>query len=143
MPTPCGGDRPRRPPDGGASACVEPACPSTHPRGDRDIPLALDLFVGDVARPYLWKPGPRMGLLGAPRMQVFPLLCPRCGQPMRIIAFVTDSGSITHILAYLGELTKVPYIAPAARGPPREEDFEPARAPTSASHHPSSSSISG
>jgi len=44
---------------------------------------------------------------------------------MRIIAFVTDSGSITRILAYLGEPTKAPYIAPAACGPPWEKDFEP------------------
>jgi hypothetical protein len=32
--------------------------------------------------------------------EVFPLRCPRCGEPMRLIAFVTDSGSITRILAY-------------------------------------------
>ena len=50
--------------------------------------------------------------------EVFPLRCPRCGEPMRLIAFVTDSGSITRILAYLGEPTKAPHIAPAARGPP-------------------------
>ncbi|MGH8586166.1 MAG: hypothetical protein ACREWE_08305 [Gammaproteobacteria bacterium] len=43
---------------------------------------------------------------------------------MRLIAFVTDSGSITRILAYLGEPTKAPYIAPAGRGPPWEEDFD-------------------
>ena len=63
-------------------------------------------------------------LLRAPRMQVFPLRCPRWGEPMRRIAFVTDSGSITRILAYLGEPTKAPHIAPAARGPPWEEDFD-------------------
>jgi hypothetical protein len=56
--------------------------------------------------------------------EVFPLRCPRCGEPMRLIAFVTDSGSITRILAYLGEPTKAPHIAPAARGPPWEEDFD-------------------
>jgi hypothetical protein len=43
---------------------------------------------------------------------------------MRLIAFVTDSGSITRILAYLGEPTRAPHIAPAARGLPREEDFD-------------------
>jgi hypothetical protein len=43
---------------------------------------------------------------------------------MRPIAFVTDSGSIMHILAYRGEPTKAPHIAPAARGPPRDEDFD-------------------
>jgi hypothetical protein len=57
-------------------------------------------------------------LLGAPRMQVFPLRCPRCEEPMRLIAFLTDSGSTTRIFAYLGEPTKAPQIAPAARGPP-------------------------
>jgi len=34
---------------------------------------------------------------------------------MRRIAFVTDSGSITRILAYLGEPPQAPYIAPATR----------------------------
>jgi hypothetical protein len=57
--------------------------------------------------------------------EVFPLRCLRCGEPMRLIAFVTDSGSITRILAYLGEPTQAPRIAPAARGPPGEEDFDP------------------
>ena len=57
-----------------------------------------------------------MGLLGAPRMQVFPLRCPRCREPMRLIAFVTDSGS-TCILGYLGEPAQAPHITPAARGP--------------------------
>ena len=40
------------------------------------------------------------------------------------IAFVTDSGSIARILAYLGEPTKAPYIAPTACGPPWEKDFD-------------------
>jgi hypothetical protein len=30
---------------------------------------------------------------------------------MRLIAFVTDSGSITRIVAYLGEPTQAPHIA--------------------------------
>ncbi|MDQ3776069.1 MAG: hypothetical protein M3461_17810 [Pseudomonadota bacterium] len=33
---------------------------------------------------------------------------------MRLIAFVTNSGSITRILAYLGDPTQAPRIAPAA-----------------------------
>jgi len=36
-----------------------------------------------------------MGLLGAPRMQAFPLSCPRCGEPIRIIAFVTEGDPIS------------------------------------------------
>jgi hypothetical protein len=35
-----------------------------------------------------------MGLLGAPRTQVFPLSYPRCCEPVRIIAFVTEVESI-------------------------------------------------
>jgi hypothetical protein len=44
--------------------------------------------------------------------EVLPLRYRRCGEPMRLIAFVTDSGSIRRILAYLGE--------PTARSPPGE-----------------------
>ena len=39
---------------------------------------------------------------------LFPLTCPRCGQQMRIIAFVTDTASIRRILAHLGEPTEPP-----------------------------------
>jgi hypothetical protein len=53
-----------------------------------------------------------------------PLLCTGCGKPMRIIAFITEVGSVQRILEYLGD-------------PPRwEEDFDPrkgtnpARTPT-------------
>ena len=49
--------------------------------------------------------------------EVFPLLCPRCGHDMRIIAFVTDPASIDRILSHIGEPTTVPAIAPA-RAPP-------------------------
>jgi hypothetical protein len=63
-------------------------------------------------------------MLLARMYEVFPLRCPRCGEPMRLIAFVTDSGSITRILAYRGEPAEVPHIAAPARGPPWEEDFD-------------------
>jgi hypothetical protein len=58
-------------------------------------------------------------------MQVFPLVCYRCGEPMRIIAFVTAVGSIQRILASPGEPTRAPRITPAARGPPRQEHYDP------------------
>ena len=45
-------------------------------------------------------------------MQVFPLFCPRCGEPMRIIAFVTEVDSVQRILEHLGEPTQPPLIAP-------------------------------
>ena len=47
--------------------------------------------------------------------EVFPLLCPHCGAPMRIIAFVTDTASVTRILQHLGEPTQP---RRPARGPP-------------------------
>jgi len=43
-----------------------------------------------------------MGLRGAPRMQVFPLLCTGYG---KLIAFVTEVGAVQGILEYLGEPT--------------------------------------
>ena len=56
--------------------------------------------------------------------EVFPLVCPHCGAPMRIIAFVTDTASVTHILRHLGEPTQPPPVSPA-RGPPQwEESFD-------------------
>ncbi|MDQ3582081.1 MAG: hypothetical protein M3495_10920 [Pseudomonadota bacterium] len=77
-------------------------------------------------------------------MQVFPLRCPRCGEPMRIIAFVTDAASIQRLLGYLGEPTQAPPIAPAARSPPRwEEDFDPREGTDLRNPYPSMSSISG
>ncbi len=37
--------------------------------------------------------------------EVFPLVCPRCGGEMRIIAFITDAGAVRDILTHLGEPT--------------------------------------
>ena len=49
--------------------------------------------------------------------EVFPLLCPSCGAPMRIIALITDTPAIRQILDHLGEPSTPPPLA-AARGPP-------------------------
>jgi hypothetical protein len=49
--------------------------------------------------------------------EVFPLACPHCGASMRILAFVTDTASVTRILQHLGEPTQPPPVSPA-RGPP-------------------------
>jgi hypothetical protein len=38
----------------------------------------------------------------------FPLQCPQCGGPVRIIAFITDAPSIRAILNHLGEPTAPP-----------------------------------
>ena len=53
--------------------------------------------------------------------EVFPLLCPLCGGQMRIIAFITHSADIRHILEHIGAETKPPRITPA-RGPTLWDD---------------------
>ena len=52
-------------------------------------------------------------LLLARIYECLPLLCPRCGEPMRIIAFVTDGVSVRRILEHVGEPADPPRIAPA------------------------------
>ena len=60
---------------------------------------------------YLW------AVLLARLYAIFPLLCPYCAGPVRIIAFVTDTSAVRSILTHLGEPTSPPQVAPA-RGPP-------------------------
>lgn len=60
--------------------------------------------------------------------EALPLLCPRRGQPMKIVAFITEPKTVVGILEHLGQPSEPPTIAPA-RGPPQEEfdlvDWEP------------------
>jgi hypothetical protein len=49
--------------------------------------------------------------------EVFSLLCPFCGGPMRIIGFITYSADIRHILEHIGVPADPPRIA-SAHGPP-------------------------
>ena len=51
--------------------------------------------------------------------EVLPLLCTRCGAPMRIIALVTEPRSVRRILEHIGESPSPPTLAPA-RGPPQD-----------------------
>ena len=60
---------------------------------------------------YLW------AVLMARIYEVLPLMCPLCGGPMRIIAFITHSADIRHILEHIGVEPEPPRIKPA-RGPP-------------------------
>lgn len=56
--------------------------------------------------------------------EVFPLICPHCGGPMRIIAFIafiTFSADIHKILEHIGVDSEAPRITPA-RGPPLWDD---------------------
>jgi hypothetical protein len=49
----------------------------------------------------------------------FPVECPACGGDIRLIAFITEPGTIRKILTHLGEPLEPPPIA-AARGPPTD-----------------------
>lgn len=64
--------------------------------------------------------------------EISPLVCPRCGIEMRIIAFVTDAQPVERILAHLGEPATPPPIS-QARAPPgwagAEADQTPAYDP--------------
>jgi hypothetical protein len=55
--------------------------------------------------------------------ECLPLRCPRCGEPMRIIAFVLDRDVIGRILSHIGEPTEPPAILPAHSPPQGELDF--------------------
>jgi len=68
-------------------------------------------------------------LLLARIFECLPLVCPRCGEPMRIIAFVLDPVVIERILTHLGEPTAPPEVLPARAPPQAEMDFDQAAAP--------------
>ena len=65
--------------------------------------------------------------------EVLPLLCPACGGPMRILAFLTDPPTVSAILLHLDLPHQPPPISPA-RGPPQGDLFDqtPAFDPTEA-----------
>ncbi|MDP3529371.1 MAG: hypothetical protein Q8R93_08680 [Methylicorpusculum sp.] len=49
--------------------------------------------------------------------EVFPLVCPQCGDELKIDAFLTEADPIQRILNHIGEPVTPPQIA-LARGPP-------------------------
>jgi hypothetical protein len=55
--------------------------------------------------------------------ECLPLLCPQCGHPMRIIAFIQDPPVIERILHHIGEPTQPPEVLPARAPPQAEMDF--------------------
>ena len=55
--------------------------------------------------------------------EVFPLLCPKCGGQMRLIAFITEGTQTDKILDHIGVDSKPPHISPA-RGPPLWDDCD-------------------
>ena len=58
---------------------------------------------------YVW------ALLLARIYEVLPLVCPKCGGEMRIIAFITEGPVIREILGHLGEPTSLPPPGAGAR----------------------------
>ena len=55
--------------------------------------------------------------------EVFPLLCPKCGGQMHLIAFITEGSQIKRILDYIGADSEPPHISPA-RGQPLWDDCD-------------------
>ena len=99
------------------------AVPATAPAAS--IPNAPDEVTSEPAHRkaarYVW------ALLLARIYEVLPLVCPKCGGDMRIIAFINDGPVIREILGHLGEPTSAPTLAPA-RGPPLWELLVPGQA---------------
>ena len=63
-------------------------------------------------------------LLLARIYECLPLRCERCGEPMRIIAFVLDPPVIQRIQQHIDEPTMPPAVAPARSPPQAEIEFD-------------------
>ena len=57
---------------------------------------------------YLW------AMLIARIYEALPLLCPRCGSPMKIIAFITDPASLSRILTIANQVPQKPRQPPGS-----------------------------
>jgi hypothetical protein len=57
--------------------------------------------------------------------ECLPLACPKCGQPMRLIAFIMEPPVVEKILIHIGEPTEPPAVLPARAPPQVEMDFDP------------------
>jgi hypothetical protein len=64
--------------------------------------------------PYTW------AMLLARIYESLPLVCPRCGSSMRVIAFITNASDVKRILEHIGEASEPPPVSPS-RAPPEEE----------------------
>ena len=62
------------------------------------------------------RPGSR-ALVGSRFVSASPLVCPRCGAEMRVIAFITEPKVIKRIVDYLRQRER-PARPPPRRGPP-------------------------
>jgi hypothetical protein len=82
----------------------------------KPIPQGHRPLLGDA----VGEPSPQAGSRSDSIYECFPLQCPSCGQPMRIIAFILDPPVIERILGHVGEPTERLAILPA-RSPPQGE----------------------
>jgi hypothetical protein len=102
------------PPATATESIAASAAPSVTPgrssEGTEEAPGEAEAILRRAAR-YAW------ALLLARIYEVFPLVCPRCGGGMRIIAFITDAAAVREILSHLGEPTSPPRLM-KARAPP-------------------------
>jgi hypothetical protein len=90
-------------------------------QASRKMGLAVEEAEDDGPRSGLSKTASRCwALLLARIYECLPLLCPRCGTPMRIIAFVLDPPVIERILRHIDEPVEPPEVLPA-RSPPQPE----------------------
>ncbi len=56
--------------------------------------------------------------------ECLPLVCPHCGETMRIIAFVLDPPVIERILRHIGEPVTAPAVLPVRLPPQGELEFD-------------------
>lgn len=103
----------------GASISTGECAPGVVPMSSA-LPSQSEPVLPKRAAHYLW------AVLIARIYEVFPLLCPLCGGQMRIIAFITHSADIRHILDHIGADSEPPRISPA-RGPPLWDDCSDAQ----------------
>jgi hypothetical protein len=67
--------------------------------------------------------------------EVFPLLCPKCGGQMRLIAFITEGTQIRKILDHIGVDSEPPHIS-LARAPPLRDECGGAQMDDGAQNEP-------
>ena len=56
--------------------------------------------------------------------ECLPLTCPKCGEPMRLIAFIMEPPVVEKILLHIGEPTEPPVVLPARAPPQMDMDFD-------------------
>lgn len=91
-----------------------------HQSTQRDVLSALD----KVKKPVIQADSQWAEMI-ARIYEVNPLECPKCGDEMKLIAFITEPLIIRRILLYIGENPDPPIFASARDPPQMELDFDP------------------